>query len=591
MKGKLFLILFALPFFGVGVWMLITIGSNVIDASQMKDWEPTQARLIDAGYETHSGDDSDTYEAYASYTYVYRGQDYTNDRIAIASGADNIGDYQRDIGRLLSNAKNRNQQIEIYVNPDNPQDSVIDRNLRWGLVGFKSIFLFVFGGVGLGIIVMTLRAPKPKVMSDPKYKDRPWLANEKWQTATIKSSSKTAMYIAWSFAVFWNLVSAPLPFVVYREIVEKDNYAGLIGLLFPLVGIGLLVFAFRRTLEWKRFGPAPVTLDPFPGAVGGHVGGTIDINLPHDPGLKFLLSLVCVRSYVSGSGKNRRRSESVKWQKTQWLQARSGVNGTRLSFRFDVPADITESDAEKSGDDYYLWRLNVKAELPGSDIDRDYEIPVYATGRESRFISEHIIETDRKENRKIDDLAAQARIQEKSGIHGTELFYPAGRNLGSKLVGVIVGGIFAASGWFLVFSEGQPVFGSVFGLVGSLIVLGALYSMLNSLQVIRDGGTLRTERRILGVPVSRQHMRRDEFLRLSKKVSFQTHSGGNHTRYFSVFAEDIHGQKIVLGEGFKGSAEADAAIRIIARKLGLPSQEMPAGEKNLEGFNVLTADG
>ena len=26
-----------------------------------------------------------------------------------------------------------------------------------------------------------------------------------------------------------------------------------------------------------RFGPAPVTLDPFPGSIGGHVGGTIDL--------------------------------------------------------------------------------------------------------------------------------------------------------------------------------------------------------------------------------------------------------------------------------------------------------------------------
>ena len=68
MSGRIFLILFALPFFGVGVWMLWSVSSSLTDAWHMKSWQPTQARLIRAGYETHSGDDSDTYEAYAVYT-------------------------------------------------------------------------------------------------------------------------------------------------------------------------------------------------------------------------------------------------------------------------------------------------------------------------------------------------------------------------------------------------------------------------------------------------------------------------------------------------------------------------------------------
>jgi hypothetical protein len=64
MRGKIFMLLFALPFFGVGAWMGYSIGSNLLDASRMKQWEPVQATLQRAGYERHSGDDSDTYEAY-----------------------------------------------------------------------------------------------------------------------------------------------------------------------------------------------------------------------------------------------------------------------------------------------------------------------------------------------------------------------------------------------------------------------------------------------------------------------------------------------------------------------------------------------
>ena len=152
MKGRIFLTLFALPFFGVGVWMAWSIGSNLHDAWQMRGWEAVPARLIAAGYETHTGDDSDTYEAYASYSFEYRGRSYTGDRVAIAGGADNIGDYQADLGNRLSSLLARGEPVTAWVNPEAPWESVIDRRLRWGLIGFKSIFLFVFGGVGLGLL-------------------------------------------------------------------------------------------------------------------------------------------------------------------------------------------------------------------------------------------------------------------------------------------------------------------------------------------------------------------------------------------------------------------------------------------------------
>ena len=66
-KGRVFVTLFALPFFAVGAWMLVSIGSLFHDAWRMQGWEPVPAQLLAAGYETRSGDDSDTYEAYARY--------------------------------------------------------------------------------------------------------------------------------------------------------------------------------------------------------------------------------------------------------------------------------------------------------------------------------------------------------------------------------------------------------------------------------------------------------------------------------------------------------------------------------------------
>ena len=591
MKGRILLCLFALPFFGVGAWMGYSIAGHLNDAWRMQDWIPVAATLTRAGYESHADDDGTTYEAYAQYTYTYEGRVYVGERVAIAVGADNIGDFQQELGARLSAAMARRETVTVYVNPALPSEAIIDRSLRWGLLGFKSIFFFVFGGFGLGLLIFVFRAPKKKDPSAPELTGRPWLVNDDWQTATIRSSSKMAMWAAWGFAAFWNLISAPLPFVVHRELVGNGNALALIGLLFPIVGVGLVVWAVRRTREWRRFGPAPVTLDPFPGAIGGHVGGTIDVNLPYDPSAKFSLTLTNVRSYVSGSGKKRRRRESAEWQDAQVAHATSGARGTRLSFRFDVPPGLAESDADQSEDSYHLWRLGLQAELPGADIDRDYEIPVYATGEESSQLSGYAIEEAKSEQGRLDLDAIQEIVNLTHSAAGKSLYYPVGRNLLGGLMGLVVGSIFAIAGWFLTIHEGHTFFGGVFGLVGLLVALSSLYVALNSLEVVKQGSEIRTVRRILGIPVSRRRMKIADFFRFRKSASSKSQSGSKHTIRYTIAAVDRSGEKLTLGEGFKGAGQAKAAMEFFSRELGLtPAKNEPEPDASYADADFLAAD-
>jgi len=590
MKGKIFLFLFALPFFGVGVWMLFAISSDVFDAWQMQDWVSTKAQLSNAGYETHAGDDSDTYEAFAVYSYRFQGQDYTNDRVGLTDGADNVGDYQTDLGRWLSSNQSRGELIDIYVNPSDPQDSVIVRDLRWGMIGFRSIFVLVFGGVGLGLIVRVLRAPKEQDTTAPEFVTQPWLLNTDWRTRMIRSNSKSSMYLTWGIAAFWNLISAPLPFTVYREVLQKENYVALVAILFPLIGIGLIVWAIRRTLEWKRFGAAPVALDPFPGAIGGNVGGMIDIRQAFESSAVFRLTLTSIHSYMSGSGDSRSRRESAKWQDSQVAHVQPGPTGTRLTFRFNVPRDLQESDAARKDSEYYLWRLNVQADLEGVDFDRDYEIPVYATGEESSQISARNLQSARGESDRLDDAAVLTNIRHKVGANGAELLYPAGRNRVSALIGTIAGGLFAATGIFLISAQGLLFIGGVFASLGSLLLLASLYSVFNSLQVIRDAASVKTVRRVLGFPVRRRKLNNRDFVRFGRRSTFQTQAGNRHVMHYSIFLEDNRGQKLVVGEGLKGEGEARAAIRLTAGILGLKSLLDSDQGIVADGFDVLASD-
>jgi hypothetical protein len=570
MKGKIGPTLFALPFFSIGVWMTWSIAANLFDAWQMQRWTRVDATLMRAGYETHSGDESDTYEAYAEYSYVFDDREYRNDRVAISSGGDNIGEYQRSTGRRLERSFRRGDKVTAYVNPDDPSEAILDPRLRWGLIGFKSIFMLVFGGIGLGMLIYILRtSTEEKDASSPQYSASPWLLNDAWQTATIRSNAINAMWFTWSFAALWNLISAPIPFLLYEELVTKGNKLALIALLFPLAGLWLLARSFRLTLEWLKFGLSPVTLDPFPGSIGGHVGGTIDLGIPFNDATKFSLTLTNVHSYMSGSGDDRSRRESAKWQDSLVAHAAPGPRGTRLRFRFDVPKDLEESDAQKGSGSYHLWRLNLQAELPGVDVDRDYELPVYPTSRTSRNLSGYAMRKSRSEQNSLDEQKVRSLFRSSFDAGGRAICFPMGRHLAGGTSAMAFGSIFAGTGWFLGAVEGHWIFGGLFGFLGAVIMLSGLYFIVNSLEVRQTGDGVESVRRILGLPLRRTIMRRADFVDFEKSSSMQSNSNGMHVIYYSVYAIDRTRRKLIVGEGFKGAGQADAAARLLGREFGL----------------------
>jgi hypothetical protein len=49
----------------------------------------------------------------------------------------------------------------------------------------------------------------------------------------------------------------------------------------------------------------------------------------------------------------------------------------------------------------------------------------------------------------------------------------------------------------------------------------------------------------------------------------QQQGGGKHVMYYDIYAHGRDGRKLLVGEGFRGASQADAAIRLIGRELGL----------------------
>lgn len=330
------LMLFGLPFFIGGLVAFYFLTWPVLyEGFTMQKWPSTSGTLLSAKLNSYRSDNSHTYSTEARYKYYVNGLEYIGHRVWINDSSDNVGDFQEKLGRRLERAHRNKRNVPVYYDPMNPHNAVLNRTIRWDVIGLGSVFLVIFGGVGGGLIYLGWRGKK--TIDTPEAADKPWLAEPDWHDNVIFSDARAGAWGMWFFAILWNLISAPSVVMGFPEVWRDEGYIALLIFLFPLVGLWLLYLAIKQTLEWKRFGRTPLTLDPFPGSIGGDVGGEIITRIRYNSAQIYKVTLTCVYSYVSGSGKNRTRKERVKWQDEGYAHAEPAAEGSRLKFRFKVP--------------------------------------------------------------------------------------------------------------------------------------------------------------------------------------------------------------------------------------------------------------
>lgn len=146
-----------------------------------------------------------------------------------------------------------------------------------------------------------------------------------------------------------------------------------------------------------------------------------------------------------------------------------------------------------------------------------------------------------------------------------------GRNLSTALTGLVFASVFLGSGTFIIWHEKIPIFGSLFFGIGLILFLSFLYLPINSLTVSKNSrGEVTTVRRILGLPVKRRYAPVQDFQSLSAESHFSTGTGSKCVKHYTLYAKLLGNKKIVVGEGFHGTGEAEAAMEIIAEQLGIP---------------------
>lgn len=382
----------------------------------------------------------------------------------------------------------------------------------------------------------------------------PWLDNKKWTENKISSGANFVQYILWGFAIFWNLLSLPI-LLDYQGILEKAEREPMtfIAFLFPLIGLGLIFMALRSTLRWRRFGATPLILDPFPGSLGGHVGGCVDTNIAFNTGLKCAVSLSCIESYMSGSGKDRKRQESVIWQSDGFCSVASIARGSSFTFRFNVPDHLPESDLEQHNR-YNLWRVSMHAELKGSDFIRGFVIPVFTTNGQLSRIRSGTEDHQATLASATQGVESVADVRSVSG--GVQVWFAAFQRPTQGIVMLIIGLIFSSIGILIPRDEVPLIMILVFTGVGLLLLISGLFYLGKALLVEVTTKGINSRRFFFGVPISTKEISADDFNDFNIKQGVTMQSGNKTTVFYKIYAEG-HSNKVLVAERLAGRSEAE----------------------------------
>jgi hypothetical protein len=145
------LALFALPLMALGLTALYMAVGHVATWLRMSTWDEVPAEIVSVELERSAGPKS-AYAVRARYRYSYEGHDYTADRVAIGTAADNVGSFQRDLYASLSAAQQRGGRVRAYVDPAEPTEVSLNRDMRWLVLGFQATFALGFCGAGFGLL-------------------------------------------------------------------------------------------------------------------------------------------------------------------------------------------------------------------------------------------------------------------------------------------------------------------------------------------------------------------------------------------------------------------------------------------------------
>ena len=213
-----------------------------------------------------------------------------------------------------------------------------------------------------------------------------WKWRPDWAAGRVQSTGKTALTGAWLKVGLWSAFSCGLCYLVFNP---ELGILRLALLVVPLFAVWQVVQAFSATLRWRRFGESWFRMPSVPGFVGGDLSGAIETPVKIRPLDGFHVKLLCIRQASDGRSSSL-MPEKVLWKDEKVLVRELLDDGSRQSaipVYFTIPRDCSPTDDIAMTLGRILWRLEVRARLPGLSYFAGFEVPVFLSCHPQSLVS------------------------------------------------------------------------------------------------------------------------------------------------------------------------------------------------------------
>src|SRR5205814_4071481 len=365
-------------------------------------------------------------------------------------------------------------------------------------------FGIVFMGVAAGVfwaISFGFRKAQQEALLREQNPGKPWLWKLDWQSGTITSQGSAQAIFMTVFAIIWNAITVPAVVMVLKKGVYKETPAVLFILIFPLIGVLILISAVYQLLRQRKYGQSRLMLPHVPVSIGTMFRGEIITRLQERPENGFVLTAASVRRVTSGTGKSRSTTESTLWSDQETVAGASAVQtmeGLRIPFSIGIPTDVRETDQSDSNDET-VWRLDVKAEVPGIEYAARFDLPVFKTAETPHEVRR--FQPSAMEAAAWTPTTASRIAMGQAADGSEEIRINSHARFGEFFAGFLFAAVWWTALWALV-RFNVPIAVPIFmGLFGALLVIGLIDSLIGGsiIRVRRD--VVVVKRHWFGVPI------------------------------------------------------------------------------------------
>lgn len=199
--------------------------------------------------------------------------------------------------------------------------------------------------------------------------------NRHWAKGKIPASGMTPMVILWILALTWNLTFG-VSFIKSLSNADAQTAQKVVLGIFSLLGIVPVFFAIRFTIQFFRYGKSWCLIEGLAGVLGKEMKGRIQSSVEIEATGDYELTLQCLDTYSTGSGKNRTTKSDVKFQATSKVPSKGVRSKSGIPFSFPLPPYPPETGDQLARGNV-TWQLRVTAPVKGVDYSAMFIIPVF----------------------------------------------------------------------------------------------------------------------------------------------------------------------------------------------------------------------